>query len=116
MRMPVSIYVLLLSSVLGCARAYVATETRKTDSAYAPINEKNGGTVLYLNEGMASVKKRRRQNAYEKMFKSCNGPYKIVNEHTTNKQEASFSVPAGFPGTRYESNQDYVYIDFECVQ
>lgn len=75
-------FALLLALVVGgegCTAQMVKSAGVST-SPYAPQNESRSGLVRYLNAGAEFVVKRRREDAYKRMFESCAGPYRITAE------------------------------------
>lgn len=103
---PISLIVLS-----GCAGSQLIRSVGSSDSLYAPLNERqmHGGTIKYLSDFNRS---QRRQGAYKKMHDSCNGDYKITKEHTE-KEDASFENY--YSHVWYSSNDEYIYVDFECA-
>ncbi|MGE4131886.1 MAG: hypothetical protein AB7F86_09620 [Bdellovibrionales bacterium] len=102
---------MILSSI-SCATSTMVNSPNQSPSKFAPVNEATrAGTVKYLNQGASFVVKARREHAYEQMFKSCNGKYKIVSEGP--RAEGGIAMPMG-SGTYYDQTE-YWYISFECV-
>lgn len=80
-------------------------------SAYAPTNDsQRPGLVKYLNQGAEFVIKARREDAYKKMFESCDGKYKIVNEGQ--QADGGSMTPVG--NSYMYSQFNYWYISFIC--
>lgn len=102
---------LLVFSLTGCGASMVSTRG-DSQSPYAPTNERDsrGGTVKYLNEGIASVRKSRREDAYRQMHDFCNGAYKITAEGP--KSEGGMAMPIG--NAAYYGDSQYWYMSFEC--
>ena len=71
--------VALLIAGTGCTAQMVKSAGVST-SPYAPLNEQRTGVVRYLNAGAEFVVKRRREDAYKRMFESCAGAYRITAE------------------------------------
>ena len=96
----------------GCASAppsvvMVTNPFHGSNSTYRPTNhEELIGMVKYLVSANASEMENRREQAFQRMFHACGGPYKIINE------DSRF----GGSLTRYEnysatsSNLDYIYV------
>lgn len=64
---------------VGCS-AQMVKSAAVSASPYAPLNEQRTGIVKYLNDGAQFVVKKRREDAYKRMFESCAGPYRITAE------------------------------------
>jgi hypothetical protein len=83
-----------------------------TESPYAPVNEGSRiGVVSYRNEGISAVRKRRREDAYKQMYKSCNGPYRIVAE---GPRSDGAKVTTDYDGTAHVSDEQRWYIQYRC--
>lgn len=83
-------------------------------SKYAPVNEaEQYGVISYRNQGIASVRKARREDAYKKMYTACNGKYKIIDE--SSKDAGAVFVANGYGGGTMV-NQSDIYIKFICVK
>lgn len=109
MKIKILTTILLLTS---CS-AKMVVKPGDTSNKYAPINEESRpGIIRYLNEGVASVKKARRDDAYRKMYEICSGKYKIVSEGAANKQQISTNAYSGV----VSGNSEYIYIHFECIK
>lgn len=109
--MKVNLLVLLLPVFLtGCGASLVSV--RDIGNPHGPVNEVKGGTVQYLNDGYSTVKEGRRNDAYEKMFTYCDGPYRIVREYVTSEGSVGSNVSNQF---NYALNSSDMNIDFECA-
>lgn len=102
--------ILLIVPFLSSCSATMESSLSK-NSPYAPVNEINGGTVSYLNDGYLSIKEKRREDAYKKMHERCNGPYRIVSEE--DRSENMNAAPIG--AITYIGVEHHRYIHFECV-
>ena len=97
----------------GCTATMVSAPGKNTTSRYAPINETSRpGIIKYLNAGDSEVIQARREDAYKKMYKACNGKYKIINEGSQLKNGAIIPIGSG----AYYSQSEYLYINFECAE
>jgi hypothetical protein len=99
---------------LGCSASMVTKPgtVASAPAAYAPVNEgARPGVVKYLNEGIGSVREKRRQDAYKKMHEACGGPYRIDAEGP--RVEGGVVVPVGDAAAVIPSQ--YWYIQFSCV-
>jgi len=67
--------------------------------------------VKYLNQGASFVIKARRDDAYKKMYKLCNGRYKIVSE---GPEKGSQTVAVPFGDAWVAASTEYWVIKFEC--
>lgn len=65
-------------AALACVSSS-SIEARGGASAYAPANERRGGSLRYY-EGTKT-----REDAYQEMFTYCGGNYEIVNERDVNR-------------------------------
>jgi hypothetical protein len=81
---------------------------------FAPRNEKleRGGVIRYLNTGLESWKRSRREDANKQMQHFCAGPYKIIDEGPRSKFGAE--MPIG-NSVSFEVDQ-YTYLSFECAK
>ncbi len=106
---------ILYSSVLffyGCTSTMVVKPGKVSPSKYAPINESSRrGIIKYLNQGASPVITQRREDAYKKMYEACGGKYRIIAEGP--RMEDGVILPAG--NTMMYAQQQYVYIEFECI-
>lgn len=103
------IFLITILAFVGCSASMDSRLNKQ--SAYAPVNEINGGAVSYLNQGYQFAIDSRRKDAYKKMHDSCNGPYKIVQENETSGDTTAF--PIG--GMIYAGQEHRIVIRFECV-
>jgi hypothetical protein len=111
----------------------------KGASPYAPKNERLGGRVRYLAQGLESIVTERREDAYKQMHEKCSGSYEIVREWDSVNDKVTgvygstsstvtaqgTSTPyawnaSGYgssSGSAYAMTSDIVYrnIDFSCV-
>jgi hypothetical protein len=69
-----------------------------------------GGVIRYLNTGLQSWRKSRREDAEKQMQHYCSGPYHITAEGPRSKFGAT--MPIG-NSVSFEVDQ-YWYIAFEC--
>jgi hypothetical protein len=98
--------------VLAACSATMVKSAGPSGSAYAPVNEKDShGIVSYLNDGAETVRKKRREDAYRKMYESCAGPYRIVTEGE--KVEGGSVVKVDPNVTSFFSFHDW-YIEYAC--
>ncbi len=88
------------------------TVVRSPASPYAPVNEKHGGTVKYLNEGPQTVLDARERDAYKKMEAECRGRYKVISERTERTTPSYLEETA----PRMSNTSELKVIDFECTQ
>jgi hypothetical protein len=83
------------------------------ESPYASVNEgTRTGVVSYRNDGIGPIRKRRREDAYKQMYKSCNGPYRIVAERP--KSDGA-EVKTENDGTTRVSDVQRWYIQYRCA-
>jgi hypothetical protein len=102
-------FALLLFSFSACS-AHMGTPLSKS-TPYAPINEINGGTMSYLNQGVESVITKRRQNAYKKMHDYCRGDYRIIEEG----ERVGDAIISPIGNTLFVGTNRHWKIKFECV-
>ena len=106
-----ALFLLVLS---GCAAQMVSHR-----SAYAPVNEQNGGQVRYLAAGIAPVQQARREDAYRQMFRRCGGRYRIVSEASEAAGSYTVANARGYGNGAFGSastvHSSWRYITFECV-
>jgi hypothetical protein len=108
----VTIAVALMAPFLGCSATMVEKPGGTSSSPYAPVNEASrGGVVKYLNEGAKSIRNKRREDAYKKMYEACRGPYRIVAEGP--QAEGGVVIQISPTSSVYSSSQ-YWYIQFSC--
>lgn len=88
--------ILCLLALTSCASTM--HEDPRHVPKFAPANYKPVGIVKYLNDGAGYFVKARREDAFEKMHKSCDGSYEVL-------KETSF----------YEGGSEYWYIQFQCM-
>ena len=102
---------LLLGLVVGCGASMVVAPGA-SGSRHAPVNEGSlGGVIKYRNQGFASVVKARREDAYQQMYATCGGSYRIDAEGP--RTEGGVVTPVG-NGAEY-SSEEYWYIQFSCA-
>lgn len=111
------ITILLISlSALGCTSANMikAPNSSNIPQEYAPVNspKDNFGVVNYLDEGASSVREARRKDAFKKMYNSCNGKYRILEE-TNGETSPMYTMQGNFI---YSLTSTYVTFVFECVE
>lgn len=95
----------------GCAAEMVNRPGGTSTSEFAPINEKaRTGIVRYLNDGADFVTARRREDAYQRMYEACDGPYSIVAEGPRN--EGGAVIP--LDDLQFATPTQYWYIEFRC--
>lgn len=108
--------ILSISSVVSCTATMVSYPGNRSDSAYAPINESSrGGVVRYSIEGAKFLIKKKREDAYQKMWAACDGKYKIDKESQMSEGEI-VDRPFGDNGIEIHSDVKYWYIHFSCVK
>lgn len=93
-------------AALACVSSS-SIEGRGTSSAYAPVNERRGGSLRYY-EGTRS-----RDDAYQEMYTYCGGAYEIVDERDVNRG-MSTSYNRYSYNTTTTTMIEHV-IDFRCV-
>ena len=99
--------------VASCSARMVAAPGGGPPSPYGPVNQASrGGTVKYLNQGIAPVRNARREDAYRQMYNACGGYYRIDSEGP--HSEGGRVVRDGSGGVDVES-YEYWYIQFSCV-
>src|SRR5436190_12872716 len=97
--------------VLTACSARMQQSAAPSESPYAPVNERmRTGVVSYRNEGIGPVRKRRREDAYKQMYKSCNGSYQIVAEGP----KSDGAVVTSEYGTTKVSDVQHWYIQYRC--
>lgn len=80
---------------------------------YAPVNEASrDGVIKYLNQGLGSIREKRREDAYKQMSQSCGGAYRIDAEGP--RAEGGYVTPVG--NSAAYSDSQYWYIQFSCVK
>lgn len=97
---------LLAIVLLACAAS--STIERRGGGPYAPVNERNGGSLRYY-EGTKS-----REDAYREMYTFCGGGYEIVDERDINRGASTNYNPNSY-NTTVTTMIEHV-IDFRCVQ
>lgn len=103
---------ILLLFVMGCSAKMVVRPGRPGTSKFAPVNEaQRPGIIKYRNDGIESVRLRRREDAYRQMSEACSGRYKILDESVGTQD----SVSTDEKGVTTVSNTEFVLIKFECV-
>lgn len=116
----VAVSVVTLSGCLTTANLIKAPNQANTDSKYAPESEKraNGiGVVNYLNEGISSIRKARREDAYKKAFEACDGKYKILDERSNYTDPMYITNQTSYSSDTYNTysvQSEYRYIYFRC--
>jgi hypothetical protein len=106
------LYILFLWILAGCTAQVVSQPGGISRSRYAPINETSrSGMVKYLNQGAKGIIEARREDAYRKMYNSCNGNYEIVKEGPNSEGGIGTNVS----GTLYLSESQYWYIEYRCI-
>lgn len=109
--MKILMMTLIALYITSCATADIVQSVGGSGSAYAPTNDsQRPGIVKYLNDGADFIVKARREDAYKKMYESCNGKYKIVNEGP--QAEGGAMTPVG--NSYMYSQFNYWYISFQC--
>lgn len=86
----------------GCS-AQMVKSAAVSASPYAPLNEQRTGTIRYLNDGAEFVVKKRREDAYKRMFESCAGPYRITAEGDRADGRVVSSIASGSSTTDAEA-------------
>src|SRR5690348_16990394 len=70
----------MVLAVVACG-AQMISSAGSSGSPYAPLNDgKRLGLVKYQIDGADFIVRRRREDAYKKMYESCGGRYLIVAE------------------------------------
>lgn len=109
-----------LSGCLTTANLVKAPYEANSDSKYAPESEKraNGiGVVNYLNEGISSIRKARREDAYKKAFQACGGKYEILDERSNYTDPMYVTSQSSYSSDTYNTysvQSEYRYIYFKC--
>lgn len=87
--------------------------TSSIPSEYAPLNKQDDlyGIVSYLDEGAQSVRDARRENAFKKMYESCEGKYLLLEEGNS-ESNPMFST---YGNTTFTTTSTTVFLKFECV-
>ena len=111
-------------SLGGCTSADVLRKPGEVSSTskYAPQNEQKKtndiGVMRYLNEGASFVTEARREDAYKKMFKLCDGKYNIIAENSSETSPTTYTYTkatnTGFTSQTVSSS--YRYIHFQCIK
>lgn len=102
----------LLLLLCACTASMVQKPGRLAADPNAPVNEAaRPGVIKFLNEGIDTVRDKRRANAYAQMQKACDGPYRIDAEGP--QLEGAVVIP-GDVTTVVQSQ--YWYIQFSCVR
>lgn len=137
-----ALLIALAVAAVGCT-AQMVKSAAASGSPYAPLNEQRAGIVRYLSDGAEFVVRKRREDAYKQMFKSCAGAYRITAEgdvtdgrvvsssltgssstDATAKAAASgravtataqSSTKETVEGTSFEFNVHYWYIQYACA-
>lgn len=103
-------------TLTGCATATIEKVPGSGGAPveYAPVNKSNSdyGVVSYLDEGISSIRKIRRDDAFKKMHELCNGKYRIINE-SYGESNPVYSVNKNLISTLTST---YVFFTFECVK
>lgn len=82
-------------------------------TAFAPVNEaQRPGMVSYMNQGIDSVIRARREDADQKMHGACGGDYRIDAEGP--QQSGGVVAPVGNSAVFVPSQ--YWFIQFSCVR
>ncbi len=111
--------ILFLAAIVlsGCSASMVTPPGTGVQMANAPINEANRpGVIRYLNEGAATIRKKRRQDAYNQMQKACGGPYAIDSESEKVDGSTTSIEPTQRGVDATTSTSKYWYIAFHCVK
>ena len=109
--------ILLISLlVISCSGIRIHKYPNVTDipREYAPMNDykNNYGVVSYLNEGVSSIRKARREESFKKMYELCNGKYVIIEEKNS-ETDPLYIVNENMIGS---VSSTYVFFKFECVE
>jgi hypothetical protein len=96
----------------GCAAQMLETHGDKVRllDIGQPKRER-GGVLRYLNTGLQSMRKARRQDAEKQMRGFCSGPYSITEEGPRSKFGARMPIGAK---ASFELDE-YQYVAFECA-
>jgi len=105
-----AIFLLVLLS--GCSSMMIQSPT----SEYGPSDGRQIGKIVY-DPFLFDA----REGAYKKMYRACNGNYKILEETTEQKNQkttydAHMTPSDGFKGTKTTESDEYVTITFECLK
>ena len=104
---------IFLITMMGCSAKMVVQPGGRGTPMYAPMNEdQRPGIIKYSNDGIGSLLRRRREDAYRQMSGACSGRYKILDE-TVGTQD---TVSTDKKGDTTLSNSEFVFIKFECVK
>ena len=112
--------IISLSGCLTTANLIKSPHEGRTNSKYAPESEKQAdgiGVVSYLNEGIASIREARREDAYKKAFESCDGKYDIVAETSNYTDPMYITNQSSYSKSTYNTysvQSEYRYIYFKC--
>ncbi len=111
-RKGISLIAVSIALLSGCSATHVMGPSAGVDSKYSPVNERERtGVVRYLNKGADFVIKSRRNDAYKKMYESCNGKYKIVNESVKDGDLPVYSIS----NIIFLDRGKYVFIEYRCI-
>lgn len=104
---------LVLLAISGCSASMVQKPGALVASPNAPENEiTRPGVIKFLNEGIASVRDKRRENAYAQMRKACGGPYRIDSEGPRIEGGAVVHDPS----VSWAVPTQWWYIQFSCIR
>jgi hypothetical protein len=104
---------------LGCSATMLVAPGKRSVSKYGPVNQKsysNRGVVSYLNQGANFVIQNRREDAYKKMHKACNGRYRIIQEENSAGGSGAITTPVGGSYLTQTYTTVYRRIVFECIR
>ncbi len=109
MRKTILFYAVATIIISGCVAKMEKMPGGLENSKYAPTNsaEQYGVISYYEAHGQSA-----REDAYKKMYDTCNGSYKIVGEEIGGSSTTAIVPIAG--GGAIASNSAKVYIKFVC--
>jgi hypothetical protein len=104
---------LVLLCAAGCSASMVQKPGSLVPSPNAPVNESTRpGVIKFLNEGIGTVRDKRRESAYAQMRKACGGPYRIDVEGPRMEGTAVIHDP----DVTWAVPTQWWYIQFSCVR
>ena len=98
----------------GCTTTQLIMSPGGESSEYAPINEAmRPGLIRYVWSEERETEHERRMDAYEQMWKACNGKYRLLDEEARTEPTGLLTTPNG---NGHVTTITYWYIEFECVR
>lgn len=83
-------------------------------SEFAPVNEETRpGLIRYVWSEDRETEHARRMEAYETMWRACDGKYKLLDEEARSEPTGLLTTPNG---NGHVTTITYWYIEFECVR